>query len=539
MKTKSSIFLVVFFLLLVNAATAQVIYEPIHSNVYDFLERMSVKGIINYYDIIKPLPRTELAGYLKEIEKKSDLLTTVEKQELNWYEIDYSYEIKGEPDRWRVFEYADTLFHVYLTPIVELKYNSIGGKSSWKRSWLGRFDGSIGDNIGFSFSITDNSEGGDSVDADKSFSPLTGFNHKTSKDGSISYEDINATLNYNWSWGTFTFGKDFVNWGSGRSGQLILSSKAPSFPFIKFDIHPVSWLRFQYLHGWLASNVADSSSFYITSGVDSDGNPRYRGSQRSKYIAANLLSIMPGKNIIFSLGNSIIYSDGSVRAPFLIPFIWYYKGIDHNFYGSTQDDGYGNNGQMFFDLSVKTLKNYHFYGTLFIDEFSLTNFLKGNHSRDQLGYTIGITNYSSIIDNLMLGVEYTKIMPGTYLNYIQTQTYAHDNYPLGHWIGQNADELYLNMSYQIMRGMNIKLDFDRVRKGGDQLGTGFSGPMSFLYKPLSKYTGFGAALNYQPIYDLNVRAKLKRTKYEYNDGTNPATETSNWTFGIDLSYGIY
>ena len=121
-------------------------------------------------------------------------------------------------------------------------------------------------------------------------------------------------------------GKDYINWGSGREGQLILSSKAPSFPFIKFDIKPVSWLRFQYIHGWLASNLIDSSSIYASTDIPG-GKVYYRENQRSKYIAANFLSIIPWKNIIFSLGNSIIYSDGGVRIPFLIPFIWYYKGI--------------------------------------------------------------------------------------------------------------------------------------------------------------------------------------------------------------------
>ena len=42
--------------------------------------------------MIKPMSRNEIAGYLKEIEKKSNLLSDVEKKELKWYENDYSYE---------------------------------------------------------------------------------------------------------------------------------------------------------------------------------------------------------------------------------------------------------------------------------------------------------------------------------------------------------------------------------------------------------------------------------------------------------------
>ena len=281
---------------------SQVIYTPITSDVYNYLERIADKGIIeNYYSMAKPLSRAEIADYLKEIENKSGLLTKVEKEELKWYENDYSYELYGKFNRWRLFEYADTLFRIYVTPMVDLKLNSIGGEKNYKRGWLGRFDGSIGKHVGFSFSITDNSEWGDTVDMQKQFTPLTGFNYKIEGKNSISYEDINATLNYSWSWGTFTLGKDYINWGSGRKGQLILSSKAPSFPFIKFDIKPVSWLRFQYIHGWLASNLTDSSAIYESTDVPGR-EVFYRENQRSKYIAANLLSIIPMEKFCFFIG---------------------------------------------------------------------------------------------------------------------------------------------------------------------------------------------------------------------------------------------
>jgi hypothetical protein len=37
-----------------------------------------------------------------------------------------------------------------------------------------------------------------------------------------------------------------MEWGSGVSGQIILSDKAPSFPYIKLELEPVSWLKFVY-----------------------------------------------------------------------------------------------------------------------------------------------------------------------------------------------------------------------------------------------------------------------------------------------------
>lgn len=534
---------ILFFLCIMffytKLSIAQIIYTPLNSNVYDFLDRMSAKEIINYYDIVNPIPRSNIADYLLDIQNKSNELSSLELDELKWYEKEYSYELTGTDKRWRLFSYADTLFRVYLTPIVSYSYYSYGGKSNWKRSWLGGFDGTIGKHIGFTFKITDNAEWGDSVDIHKEFTPATGFNFKT-VGNQIQYEDINAMLNYSWSWGVFSLGKDYLNWGSGREGQLIFSSKAPSFPFIKLDIHPVKWLYFHYIHGWLASNVPDSLSFYPTTVVSKQGQSVYRENQRSKYIAANLLSIIPIKDLIFSLGNSIIYSDGSVRIPFLIPFIWYYKGIDHNFYASTTNDSYGNNGQVFFNISAWYPKDFHFYSTLFVDEFSLTRFLKGDHSRDQLGYTFGVTNYGSLIDNLLFEIEYTKVMPGVYMNYIQTQTYANNSYILGDWIGQNADELYLGVSYYFHRGLKAKAYFEKLDKGGDQLGTDALDlrDLNFLYLPLDKYNILGFNVNYEPLYDLNISAYFSYTKYSHIDLSNYEFSSNSSSFGISINYGM-
>ncbi|MDR3666530.1 MAG: capsule assembly Wzi family protein [Ignavibacteriaceae bacterium] len=533
------LFTLTLLLFISPGLSGQIIYAPLNSSVYDFLDRMNNKEIIDYYAIIKPIPRKDIAGYLKVIASKRDELTALEKQELDFYNIEFSKELTNEDKSWHIFSYSDTLFRLFVTPIVGLEGGSLGGKKYYKTSWLGRFDGSISDNIGFSYMLTDNSERGDTVDKDKKLSPLTGFNYKYFSDGHIEYENINAIMSYNWSWGIFSIGKDFQNWGSGRFGQLILSSKAPSFPFFKLDVYPAKWLKFSFIHGWLNSDVPDSIYFYPTTVTGLNGQPLYRAQNKSKFFAANMFSILPAKNLVVSFGNSVIYSDQGPSLPFLIPFIWYYKGIDHNFYGSTKDDGLGNNGQLFFDFNYVPYKGIKVYSTLFIDEFSFTGFLKGDHSRDQLGYTVGLTSYNSIVEGLLFELEYTKVMPGTYLNYIQTQTYANNSYNLGHWIGQNADLLDLGFTYYFSRGLNFKLLFEKLRKGGDQLGTDelLQKTLHFLYKPLISYNKFNLDVSYEFLYNLFIKGELSHSNYYFDTGNYNQT-TNNWEYNFSIKYGM-
>ena len=178
---------------------------------------------------------------------------------------------------------------------------------------------------------------------------------------------------------------------------------------------------------------------------------------------------------------------------------------------------------------------------MFIDEVSITKLLKGEYSHNQTGYTIGITNYGSFINNLMLEFEYTKIMPGTYLNHLQSQTYESDSYTLGDWIGQNADYLFTGIKYEIDRGMTIGAYYKRIRKGGDQLGTDvkIKGTLSFLYKPVSKYNIIGINYSYEPLYDLNIKAYMDYTDYSFDNGIHPVSKKNSTNFGLNISYGIY
>ncbi len=51
---------------------AQVVYTPLYSEVYDFLQRMSIEQIIILDDEVKPYSRKYIAGLLKEIDEKQN-----------------------------------------------------------------------------------------------------------------------------------------------------------------------------------------------------------------------------------------------------------------------------------------------------------------------------------------------------------------------------------------------------------------------------------------------------------------------------------
>jgi hypothetical protein len=541
------------------------VYEPLHSDVYKFLSRLSQKGIIEFNDQIKPVTKGYIAEKLLEVKWKmedrkwkSDDITNIEKEELEFYLKDYNLEnsvkhhslttdsstsatqkhrvniLNSNSGRLRLFNYSDSLFKINISPILGYEFGSINNKS-YSHRWNGiYFYGYLTDYIDFSFDFRDNSETGDNIDRTKSFTPVTGITIAGSAGNNIQYSEIKTTISTSWNWGDFTIGKDFLEWGYGESGKLVLSQKAPSFPFIRLDLKPVEWLRFNYIHAWLASDVVDSSAIY-TSLQRGVGNNRIQ--YREKFLASHTFTITPYKGLDFSFGESIIYSD-KLEVSYLIPLM-FFRLADH--YLSRANNNAGGNSQFFVGVSSRNhIKNTHLYGTLFIDEISTEAFGNSNEERNQFGFTLGGSMVDLPINNISVTVEYTKIYPFVYKHYIPTQTYASASYILGHWMGHNADLIYASLNYRILRGFQATCWGQYIRKGGEgKPEDQFTQPQPpFLFGLNSRYTYLGFELKYEIMYDLFARGRFvyNQIEMEQIDGSYLKTNTKELYFS--LYYGL-
>jgi len=456
---------------------AQVVYEPIENSIYNYLENLSLKGVIEIHNEVKPFSRILIAGKLKEIEKNKLLLTNIEQQDLKFYENDFADELSslmknesadstrleyltfGKNERFRLFNYKDPLFSVYVDPVLGYSAETFHN-SSITHTWNGAsIYGYISNFIGYSLHFKDNQENGNYVDNSRNFTPLTGINNIISNSSSIQHDEVEATITASWEWGSFSFGKDFINWGSGVSptSQLILSSKAPSFPFIELKIQPVSWLRFSYIHGWLFSGLIDSTTLHYS---PVPGRQNYV--QIPKFIAAHFLSVDFTKNFTSSIGESIIYSE-RIEPLYLIP-IMFFRVADNNM--QKEGSNTGGNAQLFADASIKVPSiRSKFYSTLFIDELSLTAVLENKNGPSAVGYTLGGEIADPVFENSSFILEYTKIPPFVYMNSNIAQTFTSYGYQLGNWIGSNGDILYFKYSQNILRGLSVNFWGDFIRKG--------------------------------------------------------------------------
>jgi len=251
-------------------------------------------------------------------------------------------------------------------------------------------------------------------------------------------------------------GKYYLNLGNGKAGQIIMSDKSPSFPLVRLDIRPVKWFSFIYFHGWLKSNIPDSSTYRYTS-VEG----RESISDISKFIASHMLSFYIAEDISLSIGESVVYS-GNVEPIYLIP-VMFFRLADH--YLSSEGSNTGDNAQIFADASyrIQPIKT-KIYGSVFIDELSIEKVFDGENL-SSVGYTVGTEFSDLIIPNSSLIIEYSRLQPFVYTNSDNAQTYSSHTYQLGHWIGSNADMIYASYIQNILRGLSLKLSSYYFRKG--------------------------------------------------------------------------
>jgi hypothetical protein len=526
-----------------GSLSAQVVWENHTKEVYSYLSRMAQKGIISFDDNIKPVSRKYIADCLDSLTHRSTQLSAVENKELAFYSREYGNELASMPGdhsteelhflksdpykRWRGFSATgkNVLFQadpVFTAVVIRGSGKSVTSSSSGLSFW-----GYAGKHWGFQFYYNDITESGKGFDSTRQNTSETGFIRKdTSLHSSINFSEFRGSISYSWKNGSISFGQDHLLWGYGQAGKIVLSDKAPAFPFIRFDYRFFPWLSFNYTHTWLGSNIIDSARTYPT-------GPVFPGREFyiQKFMATHSVQIKAMKGLDIALGESIVYSDRlDVGYLFPLTFFKIYDNIVNN-----SNIRAGSNGQLFVQVSSRNqLPKTHLYGTLFIDEIRVGSIFDKIKSRNQLGYTLGGSVTDVGLPYLTLGLEYTRVNPFVYRNLIPAQNYTSYNYYLGDWMGNNFDRLTYTLKYTPFSRLKCQLSYQTSRKGG--AGTlaqqYFQQPQPpFLFELQNKQQQVYARFYYELINNLNLTAF-----YSSLTEDNRVTLIKNTTQSLSLGF---
>jgi len=462
---------------------AQDIPEHIsYTRIYDFLDELATDGVIELNSVVKPYSRLYIAEKLVEADVNKNL-NSRQRAELKFFRNEFALELHSLPDNilelrtktstlallQPAYNYKDSAFRARITPILGMHVTTNANGAFTKRWYGAELQTMIGKNLSVYGSLRDMSIDGsrlkgmpvsDALLARPTYlNDYPGFEYKESALGG-DFSDSRGGIKYSWNSGSIGLVKDNVIWGDNYHGSNILSGRTPSFPLLTLHVKPVSWFDFQYMHGWLVSNIKDSTRYYI----DNVGVKKYR--MANKFIAANLFTFIPIRNLNLSIGNSIIYAEPNIQAAYLIP-IAFYKSEDHTLTKGLALEN--QNSQVFLNISSRNINHLHLYTSIYADDISFGRFLPNSKERNPISYKVGANLSNFPIENLSLVAEYTNTNIINYKLSIPVLTWASNGYNLGSYLDDNSTELYLAARYKPIQGVDISLSYTDAKHGNEYI----------------------------------------------------------------------
>jgi len=440
--------------------------------VYDFIDELAGQGIIEVNSVVKPYSRMYIAEKLTEAAHQTSKLSKRQQDDLKFYLNDYAPECGKLPDSklviWETdihkaafnqpaFHYVDPKFRAVIRPILGMEITTNTSDKITKRWYGAEIQMMLGKHLSVFGSLRDISVDGDTLASGRFLNDLPGYQYKESTKGG-DYSDSRGGITYANEWGSIGLVKDNPVWGDNYHGSNILSGRTPSFPMVKLQLKPAKWFQLDYFHGWLNSNVVDSTDYY----EDNIGERKYR--DRPKYMAANMMTFTPIAKLNISLGNSIIYAESSVHATYFIP-IGFYKSMDHTLTKGAKIEN--QNSQVYFNISSRNINHLHLYASLFFDEVEMSRFKPSSKERNPVSYKLGFNLTGLPVQDLSLTGEFTRSNILTYKHSIPALTYASNGYNLGSYLGDNSQEIYLSLRYKPIRGLLLNLSYLNAEHGNE------------------------------------------------------------------------
>ena len=525
-----------------SSLKSQTVFQPLaDSELYLFLDELANDQLIDLYTVAKPYSRSMIyAKLIEALDNETILSRQKERIEILLDDFGFDGNLSDTLNHFsqhftpkrpfqiippRVFSKSEW-GKILMRPIYGIRLFNNGNRSFFASYGGAEMGAYLGKGFAIYANIRDNYQQEYRLARPDYLTRELGGNYKSSvigKDGG-EFSELRAGITYSWDWGSVGLVKDHIEWGNNYQNANILSGRTPSFPMVTLDLKPFKWLQFKYFHGWLNSEVIDSSRSYFP-----HQSERYRKVLRTKYIAANLFTISPWKALGFSFGNSIIYSDTPPNPAYLIPFS-FFKSLDH-----TIDDN--QNSQLFFDISFRGIKHLHLFSSLFLDELSFTRIFDPDR-RNFYSYKIGAGLSNWPIPNLGFNVDYNLTSPITYAHRVPTLTYESNDFNLGHFMGDNTSSLFFATWWKFSPRWTVNVLFEKLQKGTQHI-YDLNAPIpvdekSFLENIIWEAKIIEISLEWSPVSNLSVFSHCRYKKVNAEDEATRLLYESQSEIGNNL-----
>ena len=540
---------------------AQNIPVPLtQTRLYDFIDELLTDGIVVRQTAVRPYTRKQIADMLVEAQAADTLLNRRQQKDLAFYLNEFALERDTMVDNHVqytdhstynlsladpqfCYRKADSMFKMRLRPILGADVMANKKGVLLQRWWGAELQMDIANHLSIWGSLRDNSWSGDWLNKEyypddkarvrgarihygasgvqPALTPLAGVQYKEANYGGDFSDSKGGISLYSW-WGSIGIQRENIRWGDAYHSSNILSGRAPAVPMVSLQLTPCKWFQFDYFHAWLVSNVIDTSYYYLEHSTK-PGTPITNYRPMNKFMAANMFTFTPVKQLSFSLGNSIVYAERNVQAAYFIP-IAFYKSLDHLLTKGIASQN--QNSQAFASLSVRPVDHLQIYGSFYLDEFALKRLKPSNKENNPISYLVGFHWGGWPVKGLSLKGEFMRSYIACYTHSIDALTWASNSYNLGHYMGDNAQSIYAELAYRPARGLLVKMSYTndtkynsyaylRIYRGTDGVIRDGGIAETISQKPFDKVIFRNDVLRWDGVYEVHPNMYMTLT-LEYN-----------------------
>jgi hypothetical protein len=410
---------------------------------YDYIDELRVRGYFEtFYILNKPFTRGQIAEYLIRLSDK----------------IDSGQISVKKADRWMLKRLNDEF---------EPEIQFLSQKSGTPRLSLGTYfiqelDGNDDRTVGhtrlrskINLRISDKLEFYNGVVLDNRLDEDPNYLGKRQGGFASFTEQAYVTLalkNFN-----FKLGRDFVRFGAGKTGTLMISDQAR--PMDQF------WASYTYKFFKFSFFVATLDPMMVP---DTLSGSLVRA---NRFLSSHRIEFKLLNRFYFGITESIIYGGpgSNWELAFLNPFIFYH-GVQLN--GPVTGNTFGA-----LDFAIYPLKNFSLFGEFLIDDIQLEKSVPADLEPNELGLILGVQLTDPFkLSGTQFFAEYTRITNRTYNAFDPWEKFLHRQQPLGHFLGNDFDRWDFNMSQWLLPGFQVSVGFERIRRGEGRVQKEFDRP---------------------------------------------------------------
>ncbi len=399
---------------------------------YDYIQELQVRGLcLDLLSMNKPYTRGEVAKSLFNAEKaiKQQNNSVVDKL-YNSLLIEFKTEIDeiNKPDEKKE--------SIYFRSFLQANLDRTEGNNT---KYNGLYRGGVGTQIGsriFAYSGVNFNQYDYNDPAYQGYKwrGITGFTEQAY----ISYQTNRFQVK---------FGRDFIKWGPGESGTLVMSDVARPLDhlYAAMNFGPFRFSYFASELDQLPGKKADNAWIPVR-----------------RYLSGHRLDMkFWGGRIQAGLSELMLYGGDAenFNLVYVNPVIFYH-GANKN-----RASRLGNVLPSI-DFLIYPVNNWQIYSSLLIDDIQIENTVPDDMEPNEIGFILG-TFFSDPfqIHGLGINLEYVRVANRTYKTPDPLETFVHRGQPLGHPMGNDFDLLLLGVSHWIRPDLWGKVSLKHTRHG--------------------------------------------------------------------------